>query len=259
MRDKHPRGVEVGASILNPNSPGRITNNDFNLRAKSKKGLLMVPLNVNGLRSHLDEIKFLVKSMGIDILALNETKLDHSIEKQLTEITGYKQLRLDRSRSGGEIPIYVRDTLKFQIRNDIPDESIELLCIEIQPLKCTPFLFVAWYRPPNDPVCTFHKFDHKFERVLSFLDKENKEIILMGDINCDLSQEFGNISSDSNTRHLLNLYQLFSLKQIIKEPTRVTLTTLILIDHFATTCTDNIVDSGVHKVALSDHYMVFCK
>ena len=25
------------------------------------------------------------------------------------------------------------------------------------------------------------------------------------------------------------------------------------------TCTDNILDSGVHKVALSDHYMVFCK
>ena len=27
----------------------------------------------------------LVKSMGIDILALNETKLDHLIEQQLTE------------------------------------------------------------------------------------------------------------------------------------------------------------------------------
>ena len=65
--------------------------------------------------------------------------------------------------------------------------------------------------------------------------------------------------SDSNIRHLLNLYRPFSLKQIIKEPTRVTLTTSALIDHIATTFTDNIVDSGVHKVALSDHYMVFCK
>ena len=64
--------------------------------------------------------------------------------------------------------------------------------------------------------------------------------------------------SDSNVRHLLNLYKLFSLKQIIKEPTRVTLTTSALIDHIATTFTDNIVDSGVQKVALSDHYMV-CK
>ena len=149
-------------------------------------------------------------------------------------------MRLDRSRSGGGISLYVRETLKFLIRNDIPGEGIELLCIEIQPLKCKPFLFLAWYRPPNDPVCTFHKF----ERVLSYLDKENKEIILMGDINCDLSQECGRSPSDSNSRHLLNLYQLFSLKQIIKEPTRVTLTTLTVIDHIATTCTDNILDSG---------------
>ena len=216
---------------------------------------MMASLNVNGLRSHLDEVKILVNSMGLDILALNETKLDYSIEHQITDINGYKQLRLDRSRCGGGISIYVKDNLKFLLRKDIPVENIELLCIEIQPLKCKSFLFVAWYRPPHDPVCTFQKS----ERVLSYLDKEGKEIILMGDINCDLSQELEGLSSDSNSRHLLNLYQLFSLKQIIKEPTRVTLSTSTLIDHIATTCTDNVLDSGVHKVALSDHYMVFCK
>ena len=71
----------------------------------------MASLNVNGLRSHFDEINALVKSMGIDILALNETKLDHLIEQQLTEVTGYKQLRLDRSRSGGgDFSICQRDS-----------------------------------------------------------------------------------------------------------------------------------------------------
>ena len=171
------------------------------------------------------------------------------------KVTGKKQLRLDRSRSGGGTFLYVRDTLKFLIRNDIPGEGIELLCSEIQPQKCKPFLFLAWYRPPNDPVGTFHKF----ERVRSYLDKENKEIILIRNINCDLSQECGRPPSDTNARHLLNLHQLFSLKQIIKEPTRVTLITPTLIDHIATTCTVNILDSGAHKVALSDHYMVYCK
>ena len=141
------------------------------------------------------------------------------------------------------------------MRNYIPGESIELLCIEIQPLKCKPFLFVAWYRPPSDPVCTFRKP----QRVLSYLDKDNKEIILLGDMNYDLSQECGRRLSDSNVRHLLNLYKLFSLKQIIKEPTRVTITTSTLIDHIAMTCKDNILDSGIQKVAASNHYMVFCK
>ena len=58
------------------------------LELNLKKGLLMASLNVNGLKSHFDEIKALVKSMGIDILALNETKLDHLFEQQITEVIG---------------------------------------------------------------------------------------------------------------------------------------------------------------------------
>ena len=56
---------------------------------------------IMGLRSHFDEVKVLINNMGIDILALNETKLNYSIEQQITEISGYKQLRLYRSRFGG--------------------------------------------------------------------------------------------------------------------------------------------------------------
>ena len=41
-------------------------------------------------------------------------------------------------------------------------------------------------------------------------------------------------------------------------PTRATLTTSSIIDHIATTCARNISESGVHKVSMSDHYMVFC-
>ena len=79
-------------------------------------------------------------------------------------------------------------------------------------------------------------------KFLSYLDKESKEIILMGDTNYDLSSG----SSDSNSRYIQNLYQLLS-------------TSSTLIDHIATTSIDNILESGVHRVSLSDHYMVFCK
>ena len=55
------------------------------------------------------------------------------------------------------------------------------------------------------------------------------------------------------------LYKLFSFnKQLIEEPTRVTLTTSPIIDHVATTCARNIAEAGVHKVSLSDNYMVYC-
>ena len=60
-------------------------------------------------------------------------------------------------------------------------EGLELLCVEISPPKSKPFLVFAWYRPPRDPVDSFSKL----EKALAFFDKEGKEIILLGDRNCD--------------------------------------------------------------------------
>ena len=57
---------------------------------------------------------------------------------------------------------------------------------------------------------------------------------------------------------MVNSYDLFSFKQLVEEPTRVTLETATIIDHIATTYAVNIVESGVHKVSLSDHFMVYC-
>ena len=44
-----------------------------------QRGMVIASLNINGLRSHLDETKLLLNEKGIHILALNETKLDGSI------------------------------------------------------------------------------------------------------------------------------------------------------------------------------------
>ena len=221
---------------------------------RSKKGLVMASLNINGLRSHIDEIKLLLDQLEIDILALNETKLDNSIDCQITDIAGFKQVRRDRSRHSEGVIFYVRDSMRFILRNDIPNSNLELLCIEVQPHKSKPFLLIGWYRPPNDSITTFHKL----ETLLSYLDKEGKEIILMGDTNCDLSKDSMDIPLNSNSRRIQKLYELFSLQQIIKEPTRVTITTSTLIDHIATSCIDNFLKAGVHNIPLSDHYLIFC-
>ena len=82
-----------------------------------------------------------------------------------------------------------------------------------------------------------------------------KEIIILGDTNCDFCHR------DTTPSHILQLrelYDLFDMKQIIKEPTRVTLDSSTLIDHIATTHCNNITESGVLKISLSDHYLVYC-
>ena len=90
------------------------------------------------------------------------------------------------------------------------------------------------------------------------MDQEDKEIILLGDTNCDLTPKQDGQPIKNDSKHMSDIYELFSFKQLIEEPTRVTLTTSSIIDHIATTKVPNIVESGVHKVSLSDHFMVYC-
>ena len=137
---------------------------------------------------------------------------------------------------------------------DVPIEDLELICIEIMPQKCSSFFVLAWYRPPSDPIRTFEKL----ETALSFLDKEGKEIILLGNTNCDLTKRIENQPIENDGRHTSEVYDLFSFKQLIQEPTRVSSATSTLIDHIATTSPENIVDSGVLQVSMSDHYLVYC-
>ena len=47
------------------------------------KGLEIASFNVNGLRGCLDEVELLLSNLGIHFLALNETKLDEKIPKEL--------------------------------------------------------------------------------------------------------------------------------------------------------------------------------
>ncbi len=90
----------------------------------------------------------------------------------------------------------------------------------------------------------------KLETVLGHLDKEDKEIILLGDTNCYFTKKPQGELVSSNVSSLTNVYQLFNM--------RVTLSSSTIIDHIATTSCKNIAKSGVHKVSLSDHYMIYC-
>ena len=54
------------------------------------------------------------------------------------------------------------------------------------------------------------------------------------------------------------LYQTFSLKEIIQEPTRITSTTFSLLDHTLTNAGWKISQKGVIDVGLSDHQLIYC-
>ena len=216
--------------------------------------MAITSLNINGMRGHFDEIKILLTKLGIHILALNEIKIDPLYPKELTCIPGYEQVRLERSSHGGGVAIYIKDNIRFKHRNDIPTNGLETIGIEVEPPKAKSFLVLAWYRPPSDTIETFDKM----EKALSYLDTEGKELILLGDTNCDFGSKENGRLTDSNAKLLSNIYNIYSLKQLIEDPTRATCSSSTIIDHIATSCARHIIESGVYEVGMSDHYMVYC-
>ncbi len=67
-------------------------------------------------------------------------------------------------------------------------------------------------------------FEH-FEIFLHKAEQENKDLIITGDLNCNLSLAEGN----NQTKKLKDLMQIYQLRQHITTPTRITTDTQSLI------------------------------
>ena len=119
----------------------------------------------------------------VDILSINETSLDDSIDNAEVHIQGYNIYCKDRCRFGGGVAIYARDALNVINRSQLVPTLIEAVCVEIIKPKTKPFFITSIYRPPNSKV----DFMENLENYLNELDKQNKELIITGNLNCDLS------------------------------------------------------------------------
>ena len=186
----------------------------------------------------------------LDILAINESKINESVSDDEISVSGFHLIRKDRNRHGGGVLMYIRKTIPFSERNDLQTAcSLEMLCVEISRPCSRPFLVTTWYRPPGSDARLFDDF----ENFLSRCDLENKELLLMGDLNCDVSK----FPPDAHTRRLQFISCVYQLEQLINEPTRVTRTSATLIDLIFTNKKENIVKSGVIHLGISYHSLIF--
>ena len=210
------------------------------------RGLVMASLNINSLLSHIDDLKIFISSSKIDILAINETKLDSSIHDYEIHLPGFEVVRRDRlvnGRNGGGVCIYLRNTINYRIRDDLCDDQLECLIIEITRPHSRPFLMSTWYRPPSSPIDIFYPF----EKLVDKIDSEHKDFYLLGDLNCNMLHEQ---SINHNSLMLTNIFDIYGLSQLISEPTRVTPNSRTLIDLCITNSPEKIIQSGVLHLAL---------
>ena len=209
-------------------------------------------MNINSLIAHIEELRVLLADRPIDVLAVNETKLDSNVSDNEVKICGYEITRSDRfcnGRSGGGVCFYVRSEINYSVRTDLINHSLESLSIEIRKPRSKPFVVTTWYRPPDSLVDIFRPF----EELIGKLDSENVEFYVLGDLNCNMAAP----KLDSNTNVLSNLADVYGLHQLISEHTRITDKSSTLIDLIFTNTPDRVVCSGVSHIGISDHSLVF--
>jgi exonuclease III len=213
------------------------------IKLKKLRGLKIASLNINSLLRHVDELRLMLSDSEIDVFAINESKIDNSVKYSEISIPVYNMILKDRNRFGGGVVVYIRETFSFYERKDLNSDDLEMICIEICKPRSRPFCITVWYRPPNSEMKLFDFF----EIFLSKCDAESKELIVIGDINCNMIMS----PKDSSTKKLIFLSALYNLEQLIKESTRVASTSSSLIDLVFTNQPNNISNSVVIDLGMS--------
>ena len=84
------------------------------------RGFVMVSLDINSLLAHIDDLRIFVTDSKIDLLAINQTKLDGSIGDSEISLPGFEVVRRDlpvNGRCGGGVCIYLRTNINYHIRH----------------------------------------------------------------------------------------------------------------------------------------------
>ena len=92
------------------------------------RGFKLASLNVTSIIKHIDELRVLLVDHSIDVLAINETRLDSTINDNEVHISGYEIVRRDRSvngKFGGGVCFYVRCNINFLPRFDMSIDQLE--------------------------------------------------------------------------------------------------------------------------------------
>ena len=229
-----------------------------------KRGMHFIHLNINSLLRKIDEIRYVAKLTNAAVIGLSETKLVKTVLSSEIEIEGYDLVRSDRSRRGGGVACFVKNSISY---NQKPNFCInaESIFIEIFLPRSKPFLIGMLYRSPDK-----YDFANCLECTFSNTNVfESQKCYLLGDFNINLQPKeneiFRHKSANTINKEMPDLTRSYSefcftnsLEQIIARPTRVTDQSATLIDHILMNSPDKVSKSGVIDLGLSDHDLIYC-
>jgi hypothetical protein len=209
----------------------------------------------------LDEIYHKLAYMNsADIITISESWLDDTITDIDIELLDYQLYRKDRSRHGGGVLAYVHDSLSVSRRADLEHDDIEALWLELA-VDGGKVLIGTYYRPPGADINTVDMFMNLFQQTIDTIWGETpKSVFIFGDFNDKCLDFLGNHDDSEIKYRLVDFVHVYNLFQMIEEPTRVTPTSVSLLDLIITDSPGYILDSGtLPPLCNLDHCVVYCK
>ena len=208
--------------------------------------------NVRGFKGKLQLLSLFILKHSIKMFAVSETFMNDSIPPSSVNITGYNFERKDRGSAGEGVGFFVKNNIVYWRRNDLETQDIELLCLEIMSQNSKSIITCVLSRPPNSSKHLSKSFLETFDKQLSNIIRENKEVIIVGDINF-------NYLDESNGKQFKELLSLNGFVQAVNGPTRITPNSETLIDVILTSKPENVCDIKIIATAISDHDAVGCR
>jgi hypothetical protein len=204
-----------------------------------------IHLNVNSLRHKLCELMEIFQDQLADIFVVSETKIDESFPDSQFAVKDYNLFRRDRTSRGGGLVVYVRSDLPCRRMKNLETPTLETMVIELT-LKDKRWAMVAAYRPPST---TDVVFSREMTTQLDKLSVYYDNLIIIGDLNYDLLSD--------KAKPLLDLCDIFDLKNIVKNPTCNTIHGTSLIDVILTNRPTLFKNTNVYPCSVSDcHCMI---
>lgn len=136
----------------------------------------------------------------------------------------------------------MNDKLHAKIRSDLMASEIEVLWIELCPVKSNCSLFISsFYRPPSSLTQDYASIAKNIEKVYLF----NKEMIILGDFNVDL------LNANQTSKHkLVKTLKNLHLTQLVKDVTRPA--SGMCLDHIWTSHLERMICLQTKNIGMSD-------
>ena len=215
------------------------------------KGMKISHLNIRSLKNKVIDVQQFLLENPYDLYTLSETWLNEdSCMREINSIAGYHfEGKSRKGKSGGGVGCYISDRIKYNRREELETENLELMWLEIMRSNSSPIYVGVLYRKPStlDIGNFFSALEENVDKVFNL----SNNVILMGDFNCNM------LTENSFSKKVTEVCNTMTMTQVIEHPTRITPYSETLIDLIMHSNSIPVASSGVQTVGFSDHSLVY--